>query len=186
MESYGDEEIDRAELYKLFSALFMEEPREEVILRIKEIFRMKFNDTLHDIKTDFVGLFMRPDFHLSPHESLHNYPLGETPRLWGRAAYEVQESYRSAGLIIDDESEVIPDHLGVELLFMSYLVESDLAAQQWKFMGEHLIRWVPEFCDEVEKHAATGFYKEVAILLREFVVSDNAGLSGGRDARERA
>ncbi len=182
MESYGDEEIGRAELYKLFSALFAEEPPGEVILRIKEMFRMKFDDTLQDIKADFVGLFMRPDLHLSPHESLYNYPVGETPRLWGRAAYEVQEHYRSAGLMIDEESDAIPDHLGLELLFMSYLVENGLTTQQRKFMEGHLFRWVPDFCDEVEKHAATGFYKEVAIVLKEFVVSDYEELRGGRDA----
>jgi TorA maturation chaperone TorD len=182
MEFYGNEEIDRAELYKLLSALFVEEPQEEVILRIKEMLRMEFDDTLQEIRTDFVGLFMRPDLHLSPHESLHSYPLGETPGLWGRATYEVQESYRSAGLMIDEESEIIPDHLGAELLFMSYLIGNDLAAQQRKFMDDHLFRWVPEFCDEIEKHAATTFYREVAILLKEFVVSDHAELSGGRDA----
>ncbi len=179
MEFYKDEEIDRAELYKLLSALFLDKPEDKVILQIREMFQLKFDDTPQEIEADFPNLFLRPDLHLSPHESLYNYPLGETPGLWGRAAYEVQEFYRSAGLVIDEESEVIPDHLGLELLFMSYLVENDLVGQQRKFMDEHLLRWVPEYCDEVEKHAATTFYKEVAILLKEFVVSDDEELSGG-------
>ncbi len=182
MEFYRDEEMGRAELYKLFSALFMEEPEEGVILRIREMFRMKFDDSLQEIRTDFIRLFLGSDLHLSPHESLHNFPLGETPGLWGRATEEVQAVYHSAGLMIDDESNLIPDHLGVELLFMSYLIEKGLVGQQQKFMDEHLLRWVAEYCDEMERHAATTFYKEVAVLLREFVASDSSELIGGRDA----
>lgn len=179
MEFYPDEERERAELYRLFSSLFMEEPENGVILQIREMFLMKFDDTIEEIKRDYISLFLGPDLHLSPHESLHNYPLGETPGLWGKAAREVQAMYHSAGLIVDEESNLIPDHLGVELLFMSYLAENDLAGQQRKFMDEHLLLWVAEYCAEVEKHAATTFYKEVAILLKEFVVSDSEKLSGG-------
>lgn len=176
---YHDEDSERAELYRLFSSLFIKEPEDEIILRIRELFEMKFEDTPQEIRRDFAGLFLRPDLHVSPHESLHNYPLGESPKLWGSAAREVQTMYLSAGLTIDEESSLIPDHLGMELLFMSYLIGNGLVEQQRKFMDEHLIRWVAEYCGEVEKHAATTFYKEVAILLKEFVVSDSKELNGG-------
>lgn len=179
MEFYDDEETERADIYKLFSALFMERPEDQLILQVRDMFQMKFEDAPEEIRMDYDSLFLGSDFHLSPHESLHNYPLGETPRLWGKAASDVQAFYRSAGLMIDEESEVIPDHLGLELLFMSYLIEHDLVEQQRKFMDEHLLPWVNEYCDEVERHAATTFYKEVAILLREFVVSDIRELGGG-------
>jgi len=171
--------MERSEMYKLFSALFMKEPDDGSILRIREMFRMKFDDTPQEIRTDFIGLFLRLDLHLSPHESLHNYPVGETPRLLGKATLDVQAFYRSAGLMIDEESEIIPDHLGLELLFMSYLIENSLVEQQKKFMDEHLLRWAPEYCDKVERHAAATFYKEVAILLKEFILSDSEELSGG-------
>lgn len=175
----NDKDIERAGLYKLFSSLFMKEPTEEILVQLKEMFQMKFNETPEEIKADFASLFLSPDIHLSPHESLYNYPLGETPRLWGRATEEVQAFYRSAGLMIDEEVDLIPDHAGVELLFMSFLVENNLIDRQGAFMGDHLMRWIPDYCDEIEKHARTTFYKELAILLREFVVSDYEELSGG-------
>jgi anaerobic sulfite reductase subunit A len=175
----NDKDIERAGLYKLFSSLFMKEPTEEILVQLKEMFQMKFNETPEEIKADFASLFLSPDIHLSPHESLYNYPLGETPRLWGRATEEVQAFYRSAGLMIDEEVDLIPDHAGVELLFMSFLVENNLIDRQTAFMGDHLMRWIPDYCDEIEKHARTTFYKELAILLREFVVSDYEELSGG-------
>lgn len=178
MELY-DEQTERARLYKLFSSLFMKEPDEEVLAQIREMFRMKFDDTPGEIAADFAGLFLSPDIHLSPHESLYNYSLDETPKLWGRAAGEVQAFYRSAGLMIDEEAALVPDHVAVELLFMSYLVENNLIEQQKAFMEDHLIQWLPDYCDEVEKHARTTFYKELAVLVKEFVVSDHDELSGG-------
>jgi TorA maturation chaperone TorD len=178
-DMYNDEYNERARLYKLFSTLVMKEPSEETLLQIREIFRMKFDETPNEIREDFASIFLRPDLHLSPHESLHNYPLGETPRLWGLATEEVQAFYRSTGLMLDEEADLIPDHLGVELLFMSYLIENDLTDHQKEFMEEHLLPWIPEYCDEVRKHAGTTFYRELAILLKEFVVSDNEQLSGG-------
>lgn len=178
MELY-DEEIERARLYKLFSSLFMKEPAEDVLVQLREMFRMKFDDTPGEIGRDFSGLFLRPDFHLSPHESLYNYPLGETPRLWGRATEEVQAFYRSAGLMIDEEADLIPDHVGVELLFMSFLVENNLVDRQRAFMEDHLLRWVPDYCDEIEKHAGTTFYKELAVLVKDFIASDYEELNGG-------
>ena len=51
--------------------------------------------------------------------------------------------------------------------------------EQRKFMNEHLLRRVPEYCEEMGKHAATTFYREVAILLREFISSDSEELNGG-------
>ncbi len=178
MELYG-EEIERARLYRLFSSLFMKEPAEDVLVQLKEMFRMKFEDTPEEIAADFAGLFLSPEMHLSPHESLYNYSIDETPKLWGKATEEVQANYRAAGLMIDEEASLLPDHVGVELLFMSYLVENGLSEQQKPFMEEHLIRWVPDYCDEVEKHAQTTFYRETAALVKEFLISEHEQLIGG-------
>jgi TorA maturation chaperone TorD len=174
-----DEEIERARLYELFSSLFMKEPSEEVIMQLKEMFRMKSDDTPGEIARDFSNLFLRPDFHLSPHESLYNYPMGETPRLWGKATGEVQAFYRSAGLMIDEEADLIPDHVGLELLFMSFLAGNNLMEKQRAFMEKHLLRWVPNYCDEVEKHAGTTFYREIAVLVKDFLISDFEQQIGG-------
>ncbi len=175
---YDSEESERAALYKLFSDLFMKEPAEETLVEMKEMFQMKFDDSSEEIRRDFTSLFLGKDLHLSPYESLYNYPLGDTPRLWGRATEEVQALYRAAGLMIDEEIDLIPDHVSVELLFMSYLVENGFIEKQRVFMEEHLHRWIPDYCDEVRKHAGTTFYKEVADLLREFLATDLEELSG--------
>lgn len=175
MESYAEsyyEELERAKLYKLFSSLFMERPTDEILIQIKDIFGIKFDDTLYEIGMDFTHFFSEPSGHLLPYESLYNYPLGEISRFWGKATEEVQKFYKSAGLMIDEEIDLIPDHLSVELLFMSYLIEQGLIEYQKGFIEKHLFVWVPAYCDEVQKLAKTTFYKEVAVLLREFILID--------------
>lgn len=173
MAFYGNEEdIERAELYRLFAAIFMREPSDEPIIRLKEMFQAKFEDSPEEIRMDFMNIFLRPDGHLLPCESLYNYPMGDKPRLWGKATEEVQAFYNSAGLTIDEEIRLMPDHISMEMLFMSYLIENGLSMLQKIFLGEHLIKWVPEYCDELQKHAGTAFYKEVANILKEFILSE--------------
>ena len=171
MEIYDEEDAERAELYKLFSDLFMGEPTEETLLQAKELFQMKFATSPDEIRKDFARIFLNPDLHASPYESLYNFPIGEKPRLWGKATEEVKSFYESAGLTLDEDANLIPDHLALELLFMNYLIQNGLVEQQKRFLKEHLL-WVPEYCDEVQKHADTPFYKEVAKILREFMLSE--------------
>ena len=81
--------------------------------------------------------------------------------------------------MIDEEAGLVPDHLGLELLFMSYLIDNMRVYEQKKFLEEHLRGWVPRYCDEVREHAATVFYRELAHLVGEFIESESELLSGG-------
>ncbi|MBI5213289.1 MAG: molecular chaperone TorD family protein [Nitrospirae bacterium] len=175
----NEEDIERAELYRLLAAIFMREPSGELIIQLKEIFQMKFDDSHEEIRVDFVNIFLRPDGHLLPCESLYNYPLGDRPRLWGKVTVEVQAFYNSAGLAIDEEIKLMPDHISMEMLFMSYLIENGLSMLQKTFLGEYLVKWAPEYCDELQKHAGTAFYKEVANILKEFILSEMEAFETG-------
>jgi TorA maturation chaperone TorD len=55
---------------------------------------------------------------------------------------------------------------------MSYLIENDFIEQQKRFLEEHLRKWIPEYCNKIYKHAKTVFYKELANLLKEFILSE--------------
>jgi len=172
VDHLDDREAERTELYRLFASLFMQEPAMETILTMKEMFRMECDDTPDEVAEDFRHLFLAPQGELPSYESLYNYPLKERPGLWGRVTEEVQNSYRAAGLVIDAEIGLAPDHLSAELLFMSYLIEHGLSGHQKDFLETHILTWVPEYCDEIRKRAHTTFYREVADLLKEFVTSD--------------
>lgn len=173
MDFYDDyEDIERAEIYRLFASIFMYAPDEEAANKLREMFNMAFTDSLIEIAMDFANMFSSRDRHLMPYESLHNYPLGDTPRLWGRAASEVGAFYSSVAIAMDEETNLAPDHISAELLFMSYIIDNRFRIHQKRFLEEHLLIWVPEYCDEIYKHASTNFYKEIANILKEFILSD--------------
>lgn len=77
-----------------------------------------------------------------------------------------------------------PDYICVELDFMKEicLKEQDqwrsegdvlmVIATEEAFLTEHLGSWVGEFCQRVEKHALTDFYRGLALILEAVVLTD--------------
>jgi anaerobic sulfite reductase subunit A len=167
-----DADLDRANSYALFSPLFLREPDGTTLIRIKEIFEIKFGDSSDEIRKDFSYLFSEAGGRLPPYESLYNYPLSDKPRLWGPVTGEVQTLYEDAGITLAEEIELVPDHLSAELLFMSYLIENRLPEQEKFFLEHHLLAWVPDYCDEIKRIAWTSFYKRVAELLTELIIDE--------------
>lgn len=94
--------------------------------------------------------------------------------------------YRAWGLEISDEAKERPDHVSVELEFMSYLAFKEAHAAekgepekaaicrkvQAQFLAEHLGRWVPAFSGLLEK-CAPGTYAALARALRGLVAWDS-------------
>lgn len=118
-----------------------------------------------------------------PFECLYRgYPM------MGEPALAVIGHYREAGF---DEvaPEVGPqDHLGAELRFLSFLcyremeawADDDSAAarerigQEWAFLDQHLLSWVPEYTERISRESREPFYKAAVALTRALVLEDRA------------
>ncbi|MFZ1625825.1 MAG: molecular chaperone TorD family protein [Gammaproteobacteria bacterium] len=96
---------------------------------------------------------------------------------------DVVRFYDYFGYVLDEKFSWQPDHLSLELEFMHYLCfrESEqgpdaLSYQlaQVDFVERHLVRWVPRFSAEVEKHASGSLYARVVAALRDFIEEDFA------------
>ena len=55
---------------------------------------------------------------------------------------------------------------------MSYLIETGKTEVEQKFLEQHLMNWVPYYCEEVMKQAQTLFYREIAEIVQEFLISE--------------
>lgn len=141
-------------------------------------------DLIEGLAVEYAGLFLGPGKHISPHESVHHEREdGKGGQLWGDSTVEVRKFIESAGFEYQPEYKGIPDHISVELEFMQQVTLSE--AQAWKdedkekalycrqiekkFIEEHLICWVPIFCEKVIQQAELPFYREVAGLTRKFI-----------------
>lgn len=145
---------------------------------------------MEDLRVEYTRLFLGPGPHISPHESV--YVGGYRDRdpkvglLWGNATVEVKDMVEEFGFGYRYEYSGIPDHLAVELEIMGNLTarESDMLMienvqesyqcllQEQKFLTEHLSRWIAEFSGQVIENADHVFYREMASLTRDYVLSD--------------
>ena len=167
MAVYDSSNIERAEAYRLLADFFLKTPEEDMLRAIKDDFDLESEETVEEIRRDFDRLFSYPEGKLPPIESFF-LTLENTS-----SADEVAELYAKAGLTIEEEFELIPDHLYLELLFMSYLIETNKYDLQKVFLREHLLNWVPYYCDELLKEAKTVFYREVAEITRDFLTTES-------------
>jgi len=132
---------------------------------------------------EFTRLFIGPGSHISAHESIFVEMDGGTSSLWGKKTVEVKNFIETAGLDYEPEFTGIPDHISVEFEFMQKLTAWE--AEKWTqldqksaeycstvqrmFLDQHLLCWLPQFCDAVMEQAELPFYRSMAELTRNFM-----------------
>jgi TorA maturation chaperone TorD len=149
-----------------------------------EFFSKPENELIENLAIEYTRLFLGPGPHISPHESIHyERDDGDWGRHWGGSTVEVKKFVESLGLKYKESDTSIPDHISVELELMQKVIEKE--RQAWKenngkdalhylkiekmFMEDHLIKWIPEFCDKIIAEAELSFYREMARLTKDFM-----------------
>ncbi|HEB10287.1 MAG TPA: hypothetical protein ENI06_03625 [Spirochaetales bacterium] len=190
----------RINIYGLLSLVYLHEPTEKLvsILRRKDIkyalsegginLDLPVNSERCDILLDelaveYTCLFLGPGKHISPYESVWHNDHG---MLWGKTTSEVKTFIESLGLEYRADWSGLPDHIGVELELMHRLTSREKEAweQQNKktaylcleiekrFIEEHVIQWVPAFCQKVIEESSLNFYRQLALLTKQFIEFD--------------
>lgn len=133
---------------------------------------------------EYHRLFVGPGaLPVPPYESVYR----EGWRVFGETTLKVKRQYEEAGYALDPSFTELPDHMAVELAFMALLAEEEAraweaqdasAAFSWldrerAFLGDHLTRWLPGFCDRLLASTEVPFYRGLAVSLREFVALDD-------------
>ena len=136
----------------------------------------------------FLGMSRRP---VAPYESVYTSPTG---LMMQEARDEVVALYRREGFSVDESMHLPEDHIAFELGFMAGLIRNAmaaldagdgaeaerLAAVRESFVADHLASWVPSLAQDVEKRAATGFYRGLAALTRDFIEAEADDLAASR------
>lgn len=132
-------------------------------------------DVVHEKLTDeYTRLFLGPGSSpVLPYESM--YMDG---KMMGPSLLRLKKDYRKAGIAKSKDYPEPEDHIAFELKFMQHLCEEALEngwskgkcwALQKEFMDEHLMKWVPDFCDDLYKSEQSDFYKGIAKITRGFI-----------------
>ena len=197
--------MERSRLYGLLATVFRREPSAEFLCHLKtpelvvafagagidlgdEFGTGKFADLADDLAVEYTRLFLGPGKHISPHESVQ-LKRG-SGILWGPETSAVRQAYRAAGFDIGVKVTNIPDHLCVELDFLSLLTRQE--AQAWadqdhdrtkkflrlqhSFISKHLGKWAARFCAKVKDEAEFDFYPTFADLLRGYLSGEKSDI----------
>lgn len=116
------------------------------------------------------------------------YYRSEGGQFDGQIAAEVSGRYANAGLTMDPDLNELPDHVAVELEYLSFLCGKELEATQaedhtvveisqgWQreFIIEHLARWFPAFAKEAREAAQGKLYPAALAASYSFLRSELA------------
>jgi len=195
--------IERSRLYGLLATVFCREPSAEFLSQLKspemvvalassgvnlgDEFEVEdFTDLADALAVEYTRLFLGPGKHISPHESVQ-LKRG-SGILWGPETSLVHVAYRAGGFDLGQSETHLPDHLSVELNFMSLLARQEFQAWadqdqtsaakflrlQHDFISQHLGKWVAAFCAKVVDEAESTFYPAFAGLLKGYLSGEKA------------
>jgi TorA maturation chaperone TorD len=190
--------MDRSSVYGLLAAVFRRELTAKLLHELRQPalvealtaagfeFDREFlegpeNEILETLAVAYTALFIGPGKHIPPYASVHM--PGGTGDLWGETTVWAKQFIEAAGFDYAIEFHDLPDHLAVELELMRNLwareaeaiENSDNAAAiaardlRTTFVRNHLVRWLPLFCDKVAAGSQHLFYAEIAKLAKELV-----------------
>ncbi|WP_407313205.1 molecular chaperone [Desulfosporosinus sp. SB140] len=150
-------------------------------LKLADFLSEENYDRLH---WDYTRMFIGPyELPAPPWESAY---LNEERLLFQEETLAVRRAYLKYSLVAKEYGHEADDHLGLELDFMYQLSllalqkinEEDyggmveILLDQQDFLDEHLLKWVPDFCQKVEQSAQTKFYQGMAKILHGYVTID--------------
>ena len=177
--------LDAAQLDRLRSPALINAMLSAGIDPGEDFIRGESKSVLDCLAIDYTDLFHAAADRIVPYEGIQT---GKSDRLMGPAAHSVSEFLSQAGYVVLPESGELPDHISIELAFMSELVHREVEALeagdsetaehaallQRRFLDEHLGRWAVRFAEKVRGTASTPFYRGMAELLGRFVTDEDA------------
>ena len=131
-----------------------------------------------EIAVNYARLFVGP-FSLGapPYGSFYLEP---EKKVMGDSTLAVQEFYRQAGLSLDEDFPELPDHMAVELEFLSFLLqgasEGDEVAlwvdRRREFLRRFVAGWHGQFCAAIREATDDPFYRAYADCLQAVIRRD--------------
>jgi TorA maturation chaperone TorD len=126
------------------------------------------------MREDYLNLFSREQIiPTSPFES--NFGAGRNEIKHNSGAV-VSEFYQSYGWVSKFKGKISDDHLGIELLFLTLLLDKymildddacrgEMKKEIQRFLDQHLLWWLPEWNKRVQSNSRTLCFKGIGTLI---------------------
>jgi TorA maturation chaperone TorD len=159
---------------------FLTQSPPQILLRdLKEEHHRLFSDT-GDERISLVESFYKP-WTQDPHCSL---PFAkEKGFLMGDSAVHLSTIFQHCGLEVAGPFKGMPDHILIELEFLSYLYQEAGDVEIKRFIKDHL-DWIPFLKESVEKARAHPFYISLIEILDLFINQEKGRLEKKSDGEK--
>lgn len=127
-------------------------------------------DPVQRASVEYTKLFVGPPRPAAaPWETFFRSGGDGTAIGFGRATFEMQELLRDAGLEMSNDNNQYADHMGIELLLLSVLLERAASGETafeeaTNFANVHPASWIGLFSDKVSKAAPKGYFAPLLAL----------------------
>lgn len=170
---------DRELVESLLCSEFIQDLPDKTANRI-EAYVNSFNSTdelLLDLQKEYTKMCFVSKPRLVPlFESVY-----KEGKLFQDSTFQIARLYDEAGIKLGTEFKLPPDHIALELEFMSYLIYQEIEAVktgnadneemalrlQNETMNKHLINFGLSFADRLARHAKTPFYQGIGDILKD-------------------
>ncbi len=143
------------------------------------------------LQEDFTRLFARKEMPLAPlFETSYQNSKMHMP---GKSFTSVSEFYNSYGWNSRFKDKINDDHLGIELLFLTILVEKylelddeacriEMRKEIRRYISQHILTWIGEWNKKIQEHSNTLCYKGIGTLIYACVEDIYSIMGNSRDA----
>lgn len=152
---------------RLLQAFLPEELPEEFLPRLQKEYRRLFSD-LQGEKISLVESVYKP---WSADRQCGLAFAGAKGLLLGDYALHMREMYRRLSLTVPEQFHSVPDHLALELEFLSLLYGAAAEDQIQEFIADHL-DWLGELQARVDRSAPHPFYRHALDLVQLFLTNE--------------
>ena len=95
---------------------------------------------------------------------------GEKGYLMGDPAIDMIKRYQAHGIVIPDNYSSMPDHIALELEYMSFLCRNASDREQSEFLESH-IDWIDDLASDIYKTADSVFYSAAIQITKPYIKS---------------
>jgi len=190
--------LDRSSVYGLLAALFRCEITAKLLRELRrpalvealttigfaldrDVLEGPEDEVIETLAVAYTALFIGPGKHIPPYASVHM--PGSNGELWGETTVWAKQFIEAGGFDYATGFHDLPDHLAVELELMRNLWAREAEATEngdtaaataasnlrITFVRDHLVHWLPPFCDKVTANSPHPFYAMIASLTLAIV-----------------
>lgn len=121
-----------------------------------------------ELNSDFAAIYLTNSYRASPYESVW---LSEEQLIQQESMFEVRSWYGRFDLENPDWRSMPDDHICLQLQFLATVLASKRATavrDAADFMDQHLLLWMPEFCQRVSHRCSTAFFAGASLLTDKY------------------